>query len=385
MVVANYPYPVVGGLEKQAHELSKLLIKKNIKINVLSGKFSSSQNKYELIDNVPVHRLAWSNSKLTRFSTLPFRLIYFMLKNKNHFDIVHLHTLSWFSIYTLVAAKLLNKCTVLKLANIGEYGLPGLSNSFMGSFKIGIVKMSDTLVSMSYTSRQEAIDIGFPLNRIFMVPNGIPLNVNSRKKYSHKSNVCTVVFVGRLEEQKNLESFLYVWEKIHQIFFHDIVLEIWGDGVLKEKLQMLANSLKSSDSITFRGEVNSVQTKLNKADIFVLPSLAEGNSNAILEAMAVGLPVISTSVGGTLMQVGSQGAKYISEPNDDSGLYYNLKCMIEDHQLRKSIGQSMCDRVDKYFDINKIADSYISMYSYLGSGKKNMIIKLSNKVFVENG
>ncbi len=385
MVVANYPYPIVGGLEKQAHELSKLLINKNIKITILSGKFAPSQNRYELIDNVPVHRLTWPESRIIRYSILPFRLLYFFLKNKNDFDIVHLHTLSWLSIYALLVAKVLNKYTVLKLANVGEFGLTGLSNSFLGALKLRIVKMSDTLVSMSHISKQEAIDIGYPVGRVFMTPNGISLNSDLTKIYSHKSDICTVVFVGRLDYQKNLESFLYVWNKIKLNIAQDTVLEIWGDGKLRKKLEALSETLNLYDSIIFRGSVTSVQSKLKKVDIFVLPSLAEGNSNAILEAMAVGLPVISTNVGGTLMQVGCEGAKYISEPNDDLELYLNLKNMIEDGELRIRIGKAMYSRVDKYFKMDTIADGYISMYSYLVSGKKNQIVKLTNKVFADNG
>jgi len=380
MIVANYPFPLAGGLEKQAHELSKMLIRNNIKVCVLSYLFSSSQKKYELVNNVPVFRLTSPSNKYAKFIVLPFKVIYFMLLNRKSFNVVHLHTLSYFSLFSLLIAKLLKKNVVLKLANVGEYGLPSISNSCMG-WKIKLVKLSDALIAMSYESKKECDYINYPMASIFMAPNGINIEDNILKNYKIKSNLCTVVFVGRLDEQKNIETLLYVWKEIISKSSFSVKLEIWGTGPLENTLKYLSNKLNLSNTVSFKGHVENVHEKVNKADIFVLPSLAEGNSNAILEAMAAGLPIVSTDVGGTLMQVGSEGKRYISDPYNNLELYNNLIMLIENRKLRKDLGLLMNRRVCKYFSIDLISNSYIEMYRCLLSNNKGEIYKLSNKVF----
>jgi glycosyltransferase involved in cell wall biosynthesis len=133
MVVAHYPFPITGGLEKQAHELSKSLVTRQVTVSVLSRKFTNSQDNLELIDGVAVHRIGWPKNRIFRFFLLPFKVLYFMVSNRTKFDIVHLHTLSWFSLYVLLLAKCMNKKTVLKMANVGAIWSSTFERKFYGA------------------------------------------------------------------------------------------------------------------------------------------------------------------------------------------------------------------------------------------------------------
>ena len=384
MVVAQYPFPITGGLEKQAYELSKDLVKKDVKVTVLSRKFSKIQQEFEVVNGVTVFRIAWSKNRLIRFITLPFLMTYFMFRKRNHFNIVHLHTLSPLSLYVLLIAKLFGKKVVLKMANVAEHGIPQFKNSALGLLQLKIIKSADVIVSMSIESKQELIYVNYPINRIFMTPNGIPIpiviNKNIKKSIDHKKN-CKVVFVGRLAIQKNIASLLNVWADIQSHSDISASLEILGTGPLEEELRAAVRRLNIIDTVVFRGHINNVHEHLNSADIFVLPSLAEGNSNAILEAMVAGLPIISTNVGGTLMQVGYHGAKYISEVNNNRELFKNLLSLILNCSERERVGQEMYDRVTANFAMGNIANNYISMYSYLLMNKADSVHEISHKVF----
>jgi glycosyltransferase involved in cell wall biosynthesis len=384
MVVAQYPYPVTGGLEKQAHELSKLLITKDVKVTVLSRKFSEGQQEIEDVDGVTVFRIAWSKIRLIRFITLPFLITYFMLRKIKHYKIVHLHTLSPFSLYILLIAKLFGKKVVLKMANVAEFGLPPLKKTVLGLLQLKIVKSADVIVSMSLESKQELTGVGYPINRIFMTPNGIPIfnesNTSNKNSLNSDKN-CRVVFVGRLAFQKNIASLLNVWADVQSR--HDIFasLEICGTGPLEEELRETVLRLDISDTVIFRGHIDNVYEHLSAADIFVLPSFAEGNSNAILEAMVIGLPIVSTNVGGTLMQVGCHGAEYISEVGSNSELFKNLLSLISNSSERDRVGQEMYERVRANFSMEDITNNYISLYSYILSNKADSVSEISHKVF----
>jgi glycosyltransferase involved in cell wall biosynthesis len=134
--------------------------------------------------------------------------------------------------------------------------------------------------------------------------------------------------------------------------------------------------------VRLRGHTDEVRDVLPNYDIFVLPSHREGNSNAILEAMAAGLPVISTRVGGTPMLVGASGARYLHEPRDAVALADAMKELIASVALRTDLGGAMRCRVEQCFDIKQVARTYARAYRLLASDRRNEIATVSNPVVI---
>lgn len=129
---------------------------------------------------------------------------------------------------------------------------------------------------------------------------------NAVKKDFFKSNRQPidglVVTCGRIEEQKNQKMLIKAFEKVIEKY-PKAKLEIYGEGSLKEELENLIAELGLQKSIKLMGQTSNVVEVLEKADIFVLPSLYEGMPNALMEAIAVGIPCIATDCpcGGTKM------------------------------------------------------------------------------------
>jgi glycosyltransferase involved in cell wall biosynthesis len=142
----------------------------------------------------------------------------------------------------------------------------------------------------------------------------------------------------------------------------------------------LSRELGIDGDVVFRGHVDRVRDRLEDVDLFVLPSVTEGNSNAILEAMAAGLPVVSTRVGGTPMQVGPAGSPYLCEPGDEHGLYVRLLELVKDSYLRVRIGHAMRQRVLLHFDLRKVAETYTAAYSLLVASKAARMHSIANPV-----
>ena len=385
MFVPQYPYPIVGGLEKQAHELSKALMRQGVNIQVLSGKIQPDQPDEETVAGVSVVRLPWSRNKALRFFLAPWRIAHALWIRRARFDVIHLHQHSWVGLYVILLSRLLGKPILTKLPNVGDFGLPGLRRKFLGLLRQHILLLSDAIVAMSAESLRELQDAGYPKGRILATPNGIDLCTEKGSDSPvREQSVCRVVFVGRLSEQKCLEILLETWVSVAKTGTIKAVLEIWGVGPLEAALKAKSASLGLDRSVRFAGHVDDVRFRLRSMDIFVLTSRVEGNSNALLEAMAAGLPVVATPVGGTPMLVGPEGRDFLCPVGDSERTGKMLRTLIEHRDLRLSLGMAMRHRAEQCFDIDRVASTYAQTYTLLAKGMREHVNRSSNPVIDES-
>jgi sugar transferase (PEP-CTERM/EpsH1 system associated) len=135
-----------------------------------------------------------------------------------------------------------------------------------------------------------------------------------------------------------------------------------GDGPLRTDALELLDSAKLAEKAWLPGERNDIPEILRSLDIFVLPSKAEGISNTILEAMASGLPVIATRVGGNpeLVLDGQTGC--LVEKEDVEGLSLAMRDLVADNEKRRQLGEASLRRVLAEFSIDSMVDRYRQVY-----------------------
>lgn len=375
MLVPQYPYPVVGGLEKQAHELATALTGTGMDVRVISGLVANGVTGEEIVEGIRVIRLPWSQSRWVRFLRAPWDIARILWSKRREFEVLHLHQFSPVSLFSIVLARLLGKPVLTKLPNVGDRGLPGLFHQPLGWLRLKILLRSNAIVAMSEQSGLELSTYGFPASRVLRVPNGIDLSRIATSKSSNHSDhtVCRCVFVGRLCEEKQLSTLLDAWRLVRQTCPSPASLHLWGDGPLASELKAHAACLGIAESVHFEGHVDNVPMHLRGMDLFVLSSRVEGNSNAVLEAMAAGLPIVATAVGGTSMQVGEKGVPWLCAPGDPQALANAMKRLIENPPLRTATGAAMRRRAEQYFDVRRIAEIYQQTYWCLAEGRADEI------------
>jgi glycosyltransferase involved in cell wall biosynthesis len=223
---------------------------------------------------------------------------------------------------------------------------------------------ADAVICLSQ-SWSEAIGSLYPKSRRIVIPNGILLPVIAKTSARDLRSMTQIVFLGLIGPRKGLFDLLTVFDRLVKEGY-DIGLSIGGNGeIARLRSCIAANELENRAN--YLGWIKGRQKErlLRSSDIFVLPSYGEGMPISILEAMAYGLPVVSTLVGGIpeLVEEGVTG--FLVEPGDLDSLYDRLKTLIEQQNLRVQMGLNARRKVENAFDLRNNYKAISQVYDQL--------------------
>ena len=165
-----------------------------------------------------------------------------------------------------------------------------------------------------------------------------------------------IVSVGRLAPQKNFPMLINAFAKIKEEF-PDYQLVLFGEGPLREELQSQIDRLHLTESALLAGRSNQVIEELRSAKLFCMSTNAEGMSNALIEAMCVGLPVITTKVSGAEELVDDGKTGFITPIGDEAQLVVALRKMLGNEALMKEMGERNLQKRD-LFNLKTIANEW---------------------------
>ena len=164
----------------------------------------------------------------------------------------------------------------------------------------------------------------------------------------------TIVTMGRLEEQKNQKMLIRAFEHIYKKY-SDYKLIIYGNGSMKEELEEYASNILPRNSYSFENATDDVLNRINNAGIFVLSSDYEGLPNALIEAMAIGLPCISTNCmsGGPAELIDQYKNGILVDVGDDEALALAINEIIRNKTLADKLSKN-AKKIKYRLDENKI-------------------------------
>lgn len=381
MAVPRYPMPVLGGLEKQAHQLAVELIVSGHRVMAISGRTQDDQGAVSLVDGVEVHRVGVGRTRWWRWLSWPLMLWLHAHRLLRQADVVHAHVFSAFGLYFILLARLYRKPVLVKLPNFGIDGLVGLAQGRSGPLRIRIFKMADAVVAMTPESLRELAAVGYPAQRVLVTPNGIRVGASNSARPLRSGASCAFVFVGRLHEQKGIPDLLNAAKRLAEDPANGpFTIDLIGDGERRDDVERQVAALGLDEQVRLLGHHDGAAEELDRYDAFVMPSYREGNSNAVLEAMRAGLPVVSTRVGGTPMLVGPQGAELLHEPGDVDKLADVMARAIAQPVWRAEVGTAMRRRIEAHFDIRRVASNYERVYRLLRDGRRSQVATVSDPI-----
>lgn len=190
-----------------------------------------------------------------------------------------------------------------------------------------------------------------------VIYNPILMGVDYVGKALRTSKDKTIVAVGRLEEIKDQKTMIEAFKQFHKTH-DDYRLIIYGEGPLRTTLESIIDEKGLQEYVILAGRNNSVWNKMVTADCFLLTSLAEGMSNAMIEAMCLGLPVISTKVAGAtdFIEDGKNG--YLVDFGDAQTIARRMEQLVDKPELQYQMG-SEAIKVYEFLQADKICKEWI--------------------------
>jgi glycosyltransferase involved in cell wall biosynthesis len=335
---------------------------KYVDITIISSKIEGTKSREIINPNFRIFRFKPTLYLPKLPYTLDFLLIKRILKicKKRKCDVIIGYSLQFLSCFSAAIAAKLGKypfiCRIVGASRTtNKSSVELISKIYDMSISKITLKLADKVFVQTKSMIYRPLELGVDLAKVSVVEDGIDFarfsqnpDVESlRKTLGIDKSKIVITFISRLFELKGIEDLLEIAKEILKENNHIIFL-IAGAGSLEEKVKSEADTTENLLYIGYRSDVPEL---LALSDIYVLPSYSEGLSPAILEAMASGLPVVTTNVGSSpdIIVNGKHG--YLIEPGDKLNLKSHLIRLIQKESLRKEMGKLNKQYIQQNFDL----------------------------------
>lgn len=364
MVISSFA-PVIGGAERQALQLAQRLVQQGLTVQVLTRRYPGLEATEEM-NGVKVWRLPVAGNGRNPLSSVMFTagVVLWLIRHAKEYDVVHVHASLSPAVSALLAKLWTRKPVLVKVACSGPHGdVASMRRRPFLSLRCRLLRRADRFLVLNSESIQELQELGLDKRQMASIVNGVDTTYfapNEQKVTAPievKQASGKAVFVGRLTTQKGVDLLLRAWAQLVE----PRQLILVGEGAERSSLEALASEL-DLDNVTFTGSTNDVRSYLQQADLFVLPSRSEGIPNALLEAMACGLPVVASAVGGIpdVVQDGESGL--LVPPDDVPALAGAIGRLLADSDLRRRMGEKGRQRVVSDYSLKATTTRHLELY-----------------------
>jgi glycosyltransferase involved in cell wall biosynthesis len=224
---------------------------------------------------------------------------------------------------------------------------------------------ADLLIVNSLGNHKYLVDkVKYPSNKIRYIPNAVSiLHEFIKNDYALQSKTIKLLHVGNFVKEKNHFIFIPLMKEL--IKKYPAKLSLIGDGPLKDDFFKAVNREGLGDHVDYMGKLANASLTMKEYDIFVYPSISEGMPNALMEAMACGLPSVCFDIDGNAELIKNNISGYLVKKNDVTGLINSCAQLIDNDLSRENFGKNSVTYMKENFSIEKIFSKYKDLYSDL--------------------
>jgi glycosyltransferase involved in cell wall biosynthesis len=358
VLVQYFPPKGQAGTEIATYFMAEQLARRGHTVHVITS--SSGDLAGEMVEKgFHIHRIPLNKTRILGILLFWYAIIATVRKIGP--DLVHAQSLAS-GIPALLSKKLLKIPYVVWGQGSDVYFPKG----FLIITPEKIIRNADAAIALTGDMKRAMQDIC--QRDIAVVPNGISIvdQLDTNDATAHGKHI---LYVGRLEPVKGVRYLISAMKRVHDTI-PDARLIIIGEGTERAMLEALSARLGLQTCVQFGGEVphEKVLSFMQQADVFVLPSLSEGFPMVIVEALACGLPVVASRVGGVPEIITNETNGYLVEAKDEGALADRIQVLLQDDLLRKKISDANKELVKKYswenviIKLEKIYESSVARY-----------------------
>ena len=361
-------YPTYGGSGVMATELGKDLALRGHEVHFISYALPFRLNHY--VENIFFHEVETSSYPLFEFPLYSLALASKMAEvaEFENLDLLHVHYAIPHATSAYLAKQMLNGKRDLKIITTlhgTDITLVGLEPSFLPLVKFSI-EQSDGVTAVSRFLKEKTITNYSCDKEIKVIPNFVDTDLykpqvnGDFKKHLAAENEKLLVHTSNFRVVKRVTDTIRIFEKIHDKIPSKLILV--GDGPDRSECERLCRQIGLDDKVKFLGKQDALVEILTSSDIFLIPSQSESFGLAALEAMACGLPVISSSVGGLPELIRHNETGYIAEIGDiDRMAKYTLE-LLSNERKYKMFSDNARSRAVDVFDKSQVVPTYENYY-----------------------
>lgn len=408
-------HPLVGGAENQALLQGRSLRQRDYEATIITFRHDARWLAQETIEGVPTIRVArFLLGKRERLPRLLQKSCYVLAlivmawtlwQHRHHYDILHVYQMTLLVLPLAIVCRLLGKALIVSIrcTDVGGRStihgdqasllagpldpatpwlevtgqiwgegdlesLERLGKPIMRLIHVLLQHSRSVVTFLSSRTENDLVTHHFALPNTQLIPNGVDITrfYPHHHDVSMETHIPVVICVAQLRYQKGIDVLLQAWrlvqEKQSQTTFTAAHLVIVGDGTLRIQLERLAQALGIRDSVTFAGQQDNIPAQLQHSDIAVLPSRWEGMPNAVLEAMACGLPCVATRISGSEDMIQHSVNGLLVETDDSQGMAQALEMLLSDLALARSYGRHARATIEQRYSLEHITDTYVKLY-----------------------
>ena len=359
-------HPVASGAERQAMAQGVELTRRGHSVRVLTQAIPGMDlPRDDEIGGIAVHRWIRPIRRGPLFGlSFVVETIRALRRLRPHYDLIHTHQALWEAVSTGLGRDLIKAPILVQPASSGYFGEASELSRTKG-FPIlrRLALRNPAFAAISGDIERQWRMLGVPPSNIIRTASGVDRAVFHPGPSAIEDRLPPrprVLFTGRLHPQKNLEGLIEGWPGIAERTGANLLL--LGIGPDRDRLASIASERGVGDRVHFLGAVDDPSEFLRAADLFVLPSVAEGMSNSLLEAMATGLPCVASKIGGNIDLLDDPKAGLLVAPGDREAWSGAILHLLTDRPAAIELGREALRVVSDRYDLKIVVDHYESIY-----------------------
>jgi glycosyltransferase involved in cell wall biosynthesis len=345
-----------GGAEQHVVDLAKTLRGEGYDVHIVVSNMTGPLLKDVLLEGISI--VEYRQSRYNPIRQLLVILKFARYIRNNKITVLHVHLIGSFLFG--VTAGVLSRVEKIFITWHGLYDKSRIVNTLPVKYA---AKLSTKIISVSNkVHRFNCNEYGVPFEKSIVIHNGIDLKSPRKINNTYSSDgILRICAVGNLRPEKGYE---YLIEAVECLLSesYNIELEIFGDGSNRSMLNKIINSTEYETMIHLAGNNSNIRTILPIYDLWIMSSIFEGFSIALLEAMNAGVPIIATNTGGNSEAIIDGWSGVIVPIKSSSAIANAIVDFMEDSDKYFKYSRNALMTVSTKYDVREMKDKYISLY-----------------------